>query len=479
MSLQLPARLVSNEPSAGLLHAFRSGVLKDAFGPIEFTEVQPMHAAIELFFKVDESNRESLKNASLCLGDAAPLTLQELRSLPVHTKHTARIDLRQELFEAHAPSELSAKLQSPHNVAYVDALGTQVLSWVGQQAGIPTFPAYYGTWSGRSTKFMFDITEDYPDIVASTAYNDSKQNGKRFRILNEPTLDTDEDLDESMEFEEGDDDEQASSGWPDAESCHTSGSQDPEFADALSEPAGGGPDSILCELTNVPTQIIAMEKCEGTLYDLVAKQRIPYNSVEWLSWLWQLAFALHVAQEAVGFTHNDLHTNNVMWVRTPQTHMEYRWHGRVYRIPTFGRILKIIDFGRGIFTGLQVVGQRSPRVLMSDTYARHGEAEFMYNFGPLAIDPNGPHIPPNPSFDLCRLATSLMVIHPTRDAASDPAYALMSQWVLDDSGKSVLERADGHERYHGFDLYLAIARHVHGEVPATVLNAEQFHVFRM
>ena len=49
------------------------------------------------------------------------------------------------------------------------------------------------------------------------------------------------------------------------------------------------------------------------------------------------------------FTHNDLHTNNIMYVET-DTILILFYNNKYYKVPTYGKIFKIIDFGRAIYT---------------------------------------------------------------------------------------------------------------------------------
>ena len=50
------------------------------------------------------------------------------------------------------------------------------------------------------------------------------------------------------------------------------------------------------------------------------------------------------------FTHNDLHINNIMYTKTDRTFLYYKFNNIYFKVPTFGYIFKIIDFGRSIFT---------------------------------------------------------------------------------------------------------------------------------
>ena len=53
--------------------------------------------------------------------------------------------------------------------------------------------------------------------------------------------------------------------------------------------------------------------------------------------------------KAFQFTHNDLHTNNVMYTETDEEYIYYVYKSKYYKVPTFGKIFKIIDFGRAIY----------------------------------------------------------------------------------------------------------------------------------
>lgn len=76
----------------------------------------------------------------------------------------------------------------------------------------------------------------------------------------------------------------------------------------------------------------------------------------------QLLFALCSMQSFFGLTHNDLHFGNIQLEKTNITYLRYRistpiqdMEQMTLLVPTFGYIVKIIDFGRSEFaTGLQI-----------------------------------------------------------------------------------------------------------------------------
>ena len=174
-------------------------------------------------------------------------------------------------------------------------------------------------------------------------------------------------------------------------------------------------------------------------------------------------FGLLFAQKTFGYVHNDLHSNNVMYVATDKEFLYYKVAEKSYKVPTYGYIIKLIDFERG--TGsIRVAGMKEPKVFVSDHFALNEEAGGQYNMEPFYIQ-KFPIVKPNPSFDLVRLATSMFwdmfsdgPEH--EDYAGNPIFKFFMKWLTVDT-KSVLfaEGNPKHERYHGFHLYKAIARY--------------------
>ena len=249
------------------------------------------------------------------------------------------------------------------------------------------------------------------------------------------------------------------------------------------------------EFQDYPVQVTLLEKAEGTMDELLDTEE--RDEARWTAWIFQVVAALSVAQHYFGFVHNDLHTNNVMWVRTDREYIYYRVHCvrsgvKIYRVPTFGYIMKIIDFGRASYH-LPDAG-----FFISDAFFPGNDAGEQYNCEPFFDSRAGKKVEPNPSFDLCRLAISLLeAIFPTRPAAAaplrimsregpksypetvSPLYNLMWGWLTDDEGKNVLREPNGEERYPDFDLYTAIAADVHGAIPGQQLEKPIFQGYQL
>ena len=222
-------------------------------------------------------------------------------------------------------------------------------------------------------------------------------------------------------------------------------------------------DEIIASINIFPVQVIAMEKCKGTLDSLITTHKLINAEDEWSSIVIQILFSLITFKRAFEMTHNDLHSNNIMYTTTSEPFIYYMLNDVIYKVPTFGKIFKIIDFGRSIYSF-------SGKSLCSDCFSSEGDAATQYNFEPY-INKNKPIINPNYSFDLCRLGCALydVIIDDNTEISK-----IMLEWVLDDKGRNVLYKKDGSERYPDFKLYKMIARTVHNHIPMDVLNNKHF-----
>jgi hypothetical protein len=255
---------------------------------------------------------------------------------------------------------------------------------------------------------------------------------------------------------------------------------------------------ICLEVPNHPVMMILQEAQEGSMDELLDKEELdgheagsPEWEKRWTAWIFQVVATLTFLQNALSFTHNDLHTNNILWRRTDKPYLYYRLKGRtIWRVPTYGKIFSLIDFGRSIFR----IGKHQ---WISDDYWPNEDAAGQYNYGPF-YNKKEPRVEPNPSFDLCRLSVSLLSglydeIPPKKKGkgcrimseegswkvyeTQSALYNLLWRWTLDDAGRTVYENRHGEERFEGFDLYIHIAQHVHSAIPSEQLHRPLFQGF--
>jgi hypothetical protein len=397
--------------------------------------------------------------------------------------------------------EIQRKIQDPNNAAYVGALLSVVLA----QSGCHHFPKVYGCFTGVAEKHTIDISDDYADLSERSWF--SSNIGKTFEIkltddvhdgdfkhtrgarasvllgddvvledvkeLDAPVTDVTEpaDMNRMMRDEDEEDDDESDSssvstsyvfGLKSCE-CESDDDDDEREDDEDDEPFAWA------SFTNVPIQMTVMEKCTGTFHELCATTS---DSSKHLAWLSQVIFALAYAQRNYGFTHNDLHSNNVMYIPTDREFLYYNCAGSFYRLPTYGYIIKIIDFERGIGS-VKVLGMKEPKLFMSDHFSIDEEAGGQFNFEPWYVS-KYPEIKPNPSFDLVRLATSMFWdLFPEGpeclDYRDNPVFHRFIKWMTtEDKGSVLFGKTEAkHDRYHGFYLYKAIARLCKNAVPRT------------
>ena len=223
-------------------------------------------------------------------------------------------------------------------------------------------------------------------------------------------------------------------------------------------------DKMFSYLNEFPVQLIFQEKCKGTFDELIMQRKLKDDT--FIEALLQIVLVLATYQKVFDFTHNDLHTNNIMYVETDEEFLYYHVDKVFYKVPTNGRIFKLIDFGRSIY-------KFNGKTFCSDSFASNGDAATQYNCEPY-FNEKKPRIDPNPSFDLCRLGCSLYDTVCRDDEVKTPLQQLVDSWCTDDHGKSVLYKPSGQERYPDFKLYKMIARTVNHLIPSDQLKNDVF-----
>ena len=183
------------------------------------------------------------------------------------------------------------------------------------------------------------------------------------------------------------------------------------------------------------------------------------SDIEWKSILFQICFGLSVAQKEYNFIHNDLHSSNIMFKNTKIEFLYYKFGEKYFKIPTFNKITKIIDFGRATFN-------YKNKLFFSDVFKKNGDAEGQYTY-PYNNNLKNCKIKPNYSFDLSRLATTI-IEHFEEDTH---VYNLLKLWCMDKYGNFLMQYEDS------FDLYKIIAKNVKSAIPKKQINKIIFKEF--
>lgn len=236
-----------------------------------------------------------------------------------------------------------------------------------------------------------------------------------------------------------------------------------------SEEESNNEGEINMYISNYPVNIIGMEQLKNTLESVMNTEEM--DKKKWESVLLQIIFTLIAYNEIFNFTHNDLHTNNLMYKETDKENVIYKYDNVYYKVPTYGKIWKIIDFGRSVYKMNNVT-------FFSNSFSPNGDASTQFNCEPY-YNSNKPEVLPNPSFDLCRLGCALFdyfyeSMSDTENDEIDEVEQLIKDWCKDDKGRNVLYKKNGKERYPDFKLYKMIARTVTKNTPKNQLNKEMF-----
>jgi hypothetical protein len=505
--------------------------LKHGYNPFQLNSFQYYQPVLKLLFDINDHNYNSIQlNHRYHLNDLATVidtTTNEVLEKPIFIKHSPLLDpIRYMIGRYDTESDdirtlptvdgaKFGKLADTNNASYVDGFFCLLSSKLMELHDLKHSIDYYGSFSAVQKKFKMNIADDYEYLNSSNFFLDNlnkffriskgrvssisnhNSRGNRNKLVisseddvisdvaqidlavpelelsaleevyvqvkekdeseseeddEESTDDDSDDEDEEEEEEEEDEDEDGEEEWEEEEW---------EEEDASEEPA------IFAYVDNFPVQMICLEKCDGTLDELFVKDEI--NEDTGASALFQVIMTMLAYQTAYKFTHNDLHTNNIMYVSTTEEFLYYKYNGISYKVPTYGRIFKIIDFGRSIYT-------YKGKTFCSDSFAPGGDAATQYNCEPY-YNSKYPIIEPNYSFDLCRLGCSIhdFIIG---DKPRDELQKTIHRWCLDDKKASVLYKKNGDERYPDFKLYKMIAKTVHAHTPQNQLAFPFFSQFK-
>ena len=309
-----------------------------------------------------------------------------------------------------------------------------------------------------------------------TSDSDSSQSNSSYTTISGSESESDERTDDTAIQKDGDGDSDSDSE-SDGDSDSASDGESDSASDSASDSGSYESDDeqIIVKINDFPIQAILLEKCVSTLDHIMMTDEL--TKEEWASILFQVIMTLVIYQKMFAFTHNDLHTNNVMFIETTEEFIYYIYEGQYYKVPTYGRIFKIIDFGRAIY-------KFRGELICSDSFHPKGDAATQYNFPPF-YNPEKPTVEPNFSFDLCRLACALFdyFIYDLRKVEklcnSDPIIKLVVKWATDDKGRNVLYKSTGEERYPDFKLYKMISRSVHHHVPSTEIHNPLFDGYKI
>ena len=212
---------------------------------------------------------------------------------------------------------------------------------------------------------------------------------------------------------------------------------------------------IFSKLKSIPVQVLALELMEDTLSNLIKND---LKKEEWKSILFNICFGLAVAQKHLNFIHNDLHTDNIMYITIKEDYKYFMYQNKYYRVPTFNKEIKIIDFARGILK----VGDKK---YFSDVFKNDGDAGGQYNYmnEGCCLKKKKKY---NFNFDLARLGTTIINYLDDYELGS-----FVNSWTIGSNGEDFTRMDDD------FSVYIDISRYATNCLPKNQINREFFQEF--
>ena len=169
-----------------------------------------------------------------------------------------------------------------------------------------------------------------------------------------------------------------------------------------------------------------------------------------------------------------------MYSKTDKKYIYYKYNNIYFKVPTYGKIFKIIDFGRSIISFKK-------KIFMNDAFSKYGEAEGQYKYSssiPFMEHSKGND--PSYYFDLCRL--SITILDEVRDNYEDDIDDKYDEesvkkyddlmdflkYTTTDMNNKRLDKQDD-----DFSLYINISKYAKNSLPRDIIVNDFFKDYRV
>ena len=391
-------------------------------------------------------------------------------------------------------TNLCSKIYKINNTAFVDTKCSILLSQLNDYCICPNFPSVLGTYLGVTGDYSLDFSHEYK-IYKNEKWFKKALKKKLIRIKQYSELADLDKISDSIKVCDLD----ILEPTVDIEKNH----KDNEIE------GDENIDKISIIFQRMPIQILLFEKLDKTFMDLIDEElrlcrpkiRFPNYTIDSIenfeddkddieqnsnddlvilkklffdklkAWLFQLCLALSCANDKIGFVHNDFHIQNIMSKKTNEQFLYYSYKGTKYRVPTYGQIMKIIDFGRSTFI-------YDKNLYIGDVYESDGDAYGQYILKKSNSKNKKKQVTPCSGFDLPFFSNSFLEEFedekkwPTlEDILNSDIGKLIYSWMNDDEGRNFFGEIKG------FKICKYIARNFRKNTPSEQIKNELFHEY--
>jgi hypothetical protein len=333
------------------------------------------------------------------------------------------------LFPTINGNMLMNNVYSYNNPSYIDILCHYLCSRVTEQGILPHFPLYYGLINTVFDKYSYTFMDksDYKNFLERYELRDGYKDNI-LKVINKE-------------------------------------------------------DKDKVELSNFPVYLMATEVMDFDLDEFLEDTNTSYeyniddnfdvvgyeNTL--FSILFQTILSLLYIQEEWNMVHNDLHIGNIMFKTTDEKYLNYSLNGNFYRVPTFGMIVKIIDWNRGSLT-------LNNMPIRNNVYNNNGDCADMYYF-PTVVKNSKSVVDINPSFDLAILAYEILDNDKIIDKKKSKFVKFLNELLTMDDGDNIYNLMGGKDEDPGFDLYITIVRECHKAIPRVVIQKAIWNMYKV
>lgn len=239
-------------------------------------------------------------------------------------------------------------------------------------------------------------------------------------------------------------------------------------------------DKYKVSYNNYPVALMATEVMDFDLGDFIEEHLLNYKKEgedpslyiedNILSILFQTISALSVVHKFWDLYHNDLHLGNIMFKNTNKKYIYYYFKNTYYKIPTYGKIVKIIDWNRATM--------KYNGVLLNNLeYTCIGDCKDMYRFEN-SVNNHKKRILPNPNFDLALLSYELLNILKNLNKKSK-IYKFLIDMTNMSNGDNIFSHFSKQASSSDFHLYIYIAKYCNNSIPIKQITKPVFTQYKV